>query len=109
MASGTRKRTRSERVAALELPPGLFERTWDYLKRGDVLARLGLCVLAILALWLVTTSWSIPLGFHRNYTPARDIVAKVSFSKADREGTREAKGLAARKVSYVYEQDKDPL
>lgn len=109
MASGSRKRTRSERVAALELPPGIIERTWDCLQRGDVLARLGLCVLAVVALWIVTTSWSIPLGFHRNYTPARDVVAKATFSKADPESTREAKALAARKVSYVYEQDKDPL
>jgi cyclic-di-AMP phosphodiesterase PgpH len=109
MASGNQKRTRSERVAALELPPGLIERTWDYLQRGDVLARLGLCLLAIAALWAATMSWSIPLGFHRNFTPSRDIVAKVSFMKADPESTREAKSLAARKVSYVYEQDKDPI
>ncbi len=41
MASGSQKRTRSERVAALELPPGLLERTWDYLQRGDVLGLVG--------------------------------------------------------------------
>jgi putative nucleotidyltransferase with HDIG domain len=109
MASGSQKRTRSERVAALELPPGLFERTWEYLQRGDVLVRLGMCVLAVIGLWAVTTSWSIPLAYHRNFTPPRDVVAKVSFQKADPEGTKEAKALAARKVSYVYEQDKDPL
>jgi hypothetical protein len=96
-------------VAALELPPGLIERTWEYLQRGDVLARLGLCALAIIGLWAVTTSWSIPLGYHRNFTPPRDVVAKVSFQKADPEGTKEAKSLAARKVSYVYEQDKELL
>ncbi len=109
MASGSQKRTRSERVAALELPPGLLERTWEYLQRGDVLVRLGMCVLAVIGLWAVTTSWSIPLAYHRNFTPPRDVVAKVSFQKADPEGTKEAKALAARKVSYVYEQDKDPL
>src|SRR4051794_23905312 len=109
MSTGSRKRTRSERVAALELPPGLVERTWEYLKRGDVLARLGLCMLAILGLWCVTLSWSIPLSFHRNFTPQRDIVAKVKFDKPDPDGTKEARTLARRKVSYVYEHDKDPL
>ncbi len=109
MSNGIRKRTRSERVAALELPPGLVERTWEYLQRGDVLTRLGLCVLMIIGLWCVTLSWSIPLDYHRNYTPPRDIVANVTFQKADPEGTREGRMLARRKVSYVYEQDKDQL
>ncbi|HEX3728076.1 MAG TPA: HDIG domain-containing protein [Pirellulales bacterium] len=109
MSNGSRKRTRLERVAALELPPGVLERTWIYLQRGDVLARLGLCLLAIVALWFVTKSWSIPLGVHRNYTPARDIVAKTPFEQADPEQTREARIQAARKVRYVYDQDKDPL
>jgi cyclic-di-AMP phosphodiesterase PgpH len=59
--NGSQKRTRLERVAALELPPGLLERTWEYLQRGDVLVRLGLCVLTVIALWLVTTAWSIPM------------------------------------------------
>ena len=39
MASGGQKRTRSERVAALELPPGQWERAWVGLRRRDVLGR----------------------------------------------------------------------
>jgi cyclic-di-AMP phosphodiesterase PgpH len=109
MSTGNRKRTRWERVAALELPPGALERTWDYLHRGDVLARLGLCVLTIAGLFFVTKAWSIPLGFYRNYTPTRDIVAKVEFQAADPEQTREARAQAKRNVSWVYEQDKEPL
>lgn len=93
----------------MELPPGLVERTWEYLKRGDVLARLGLCVLTVLGLWIVTSAWTIPLGYHRNYTPPRDIVANVSFEKAAPEKTKEARALAVTKVSYVYDQDKDQL
>ena len=109
MASGNQKRTRSERVAALELPPGSLERALDYLKRGDVLLRLGMCLLAVVALWSVTLSWSIPLEYHRNYTPPRNIVAKIPFQKADPEKTREARALAANNVSFVYDLDKDPL
>jgi putative nucleotidyltransferase with HDIG domain len=109
MANGSQKRTRSERVAALELPPGLLERTWDYLQRGDVLARLGLGLLCIVGLWAVTSSWSIPLGYHRDFSPPRNIVAKVAFKKADPDGTKEARSQAARLVSYVYDQDKDRL
>ena len=52
----------------------------------------------------------MPLGYHRNYTPPRDIVAKVTFQTADPERTREAKAAGgAARCSYVYDQDKDPL
>ncbi len=108
-SNGNRKRTRSERVAALELPPGVLQRAWEYVHHGDVLARLGLCGLAIVGLWFVTMGWSIPLGYHRNFTPLRDIVAKIEFQKADPDATKEAKASAARMVSYVYEHDIDRL
>src|SRR4051794_39800673 len=98
MLSGSHKRTRWARVGTLQLPPGFRERTWQYLQRGDVLSRIGLCVLAVCGLWAVTYSWSIPLGFQRNYTPPRDIVANVRFDKDDPERTREAKATAARTV-----------
>jgi putative nucleotidyltransferase with HDIG domain len=98
-----------ERVAALELPPGAIERTWEYLQRSDVLVRLGLCVLTVLGLWVVTAGWTIPLAYHRNFTPTRDVVAKVSFRRADPERTREAKADAAQQVRYVYDNDKARL
>ena len=46
MASGGQRRTRSERVAALELPPGPWERAWISLRRRDVLGRMALALLA---------------------------------------------------------------
>jgi putative nucleotidyltransferase with HDIG domain len=109
MTGGSQKRKRSERVAALELPPGLLERTWDYLQRSDVLVRLGLCVLTVVCLWLVTAAWTVPLGYHRNYTPTRDITAKVAFRRADEERTKEARRAAQQQVRYVYEHDQDKL
>ncbi|MGD9722156.1 MAG: HD family phosphohydrolase [Pirellulales bacterium] len=109
MSSGGQKRTRLERVAALELPPGLIERTWEYLQRSDVLVRLGLCVLTVLGLWVVTASWTSPPRFHRNYTPSRDVVAKVAFRRADAERTQQARAAAAQQVRYVYDHDPAPL
>ena len=42
MSNGSQRRTRSERVAALELPPGRWERVWLGLCHRDVLARMAL-------------------------------------------------------------------
>ncbi len=109
MGSGSQKRTRSERVAALELPPGLVERTVDHLQRGDVLGRLGLCVVTALLLWCVTGGWAPPLGFRAGYVPTRDITARVDFTRKDPQATQAAQDKARRNVNCVYEQDPEPL
>src|SRR5882762_5223181 len=109
MSNGSQKRTRSERVAALELPPGLFERMREYLQRGDVLPRLALCIATAATLWAITGSWAPPLGYRTLYTPPRNIVAKVAFRKPDPDGTERAREEAKRTVRYVYEQDTGPL
>jgi cyclic-di-AMP phosphodiesterase PgpH len=109
MANGSRRRTRSERVAALELPPGFLERTWDYLQRGDVLIRLGLCAICALVLWLITGGWAPPFSYRTGYTPLRNIVARVPFKKPEPQRTLEARERAQREVRFVYEQDREPL
>ena len=88
MASGIRRRTRSERVAALELPPGFLERMWDYLQRGDVLVRLALCTVSALVLWMITGGWAPPLAYRTGYTPLRNIMARVHFDKPEPSAPR---------------------
>ncbi len=107
--AGTQKRTRSERVAALELPPGMVERTLDSLHRSDVLSRLGLCLVTAVLLWCVTGGWAPPLGYRTGFTPLRDITARVEFSRKDPQATQAAQDKAKRSVHYVYEQDKEPI
>ena len=53
MPFGNPIRTRSERVAALELPPGLWERVWTILCTRDTLARIGLIFSASVAMCFV--------------------------------------------------------
>ena len=52
MSQGSRKRTRSDHVASLELPPSTLGRLFRHAQRGDVQLRLLLCVLAALATFL---------------------------------------------------------
>ena len=99
-----------ERVAALELPPGLLERTWDYLQRGDVLVRLGLCLLtrrrAVVRHHGLVDSARLSPQLH---AAAQHRGQGRASRRPTRDGTKEASASAARKVSYVYEQDKDLL
>ncbi len=109
MASGGQKRTRSERVAALEIRPSKWERAWTNLRRRDVLVRLGLCLATALALCLATQGWNPPFAFHSGQTTSRDVTARVDFSIANPEETRDAKQRARWDVRYVYTHDPEPL
>lgn len=99
------KRTRSQRVAALELPPGMFDRFVDSLQRAEVMWRIGLCVLAAILMWFVLQGWAPPFQFRLGYTPTRDIDAQVNFKQFDAKATDDAKKEAASQVVYVYSQD----
>lgn len=108
MSNGSRKSKRSERVASLELPPGQWERAWVSLSRRDVLGRIGLALLAAATVCMVIRGWDPPAPsyiYHQGYTPPRDIVATVSFTKADPIATEAARGQAKSQARYVFKQD----
>src|SRR3990172_6576344 len=101
MASGGQKRTRSERVAALELPPSQWERVWTGVRRRGVLVRMGMVLLAALALCGVMRGWDPPFSYRTGYAPSNDIVAKVSFTKPNPEWTSVAREIAQSRVRCV--------
>ena len=89
MASGGQKRTRSERVAALELPPGKWGRAWADLRRRDVLVRIGLCVLTAVVLCVVIDGRHPPFGYTTGYAPSRDVTARVPFEVSSLVGVEQ--------------------
>ena len=113
MSSGSQTRNRSKRVASVELPPGLFLRTINYLRRGDVLVRLGICFLAALLMWLVTKGWQPPMTYRTWDFPARKIVARIDFERDDWDQTKITKDRAQERAKSqalnVYEHHQKPL
>ena len=109
MTMGGKKRKRSERVAALELPPNRWKRVWASLQRSDVLARLGLTLVTALFLCTLIRGWQEPFAFRMGNVPKRDVVARVPFAMEDPEQTREKKDRARWQVRYVYRHDPEPL
>jgi len=109
MTTGGHKRTRSERVAALELRPGRWERAWMSLRRRDVLARIGLALLAAITIGVVIRAWDPPFAYRAGYVPSRNIEARVSFAHEDRQATEDEKDRARSRVLYTYVQDPQPL
>jgi cyclic-di-AMP phosphodiesterase PgpH len=109
MSTGSKKRTRSERVASVELPPGLLGSLRLHLRRGHVLVRLAICAVAAIALWAITQGWQPPQPFHLGDIPQRDIAARTNFEKYDEKATNEAREQARKLAVAVYNQDPTPL
>jgi len=109
MSNGNQKRTRQQRVASVELPPGAWGKLADSLRRGRVLLRLALCSLVALTLWAFTQGWNSPFGYRVGERPSRNIVARIDFEQPDLEATREARQRARKLAVAIYDQDPEPL
>jgi putative nucleotidyltransferase with HDIG domain len=105
MSFGNPIRTRSERVAALGLPPGQWERAWVNLRRSDILIRISLIFLAAVAMCVVIRGWDPPFPYRTGYTPPHNLVARVPFANPNPEATNLAQLRAQSQVRHIYEQD----
>ncbi len=109
MASGGQKRTRSERVAALELPPNKWARIWAGVRRPDVLARLGFAVATALVLALIVRAWQQPFALRTGFVPSANITSRVAFRVEDPAATRAQQDRARWQVPYVFSHDRKPV
>jgi len=109
MSNGNPTRTRQQRVATVELPPGTWGTLLGQLRRGSVLLRLAMCAIVAIALLAFTQGWDPPFAYRANEIPARDIIASVDFEQVDAEATAEARKRARRLAIATYDQDPEPL
>ena len=109
MANGGQRRTRSERVAALELPPGHLERAWLALCQRDVLARIGLAFVAAVAVCAIIQAWDPPIHWRAGMVPTRYVTARVEFKREKKEVTEQARLKAREETKAVFVQDTKPL
>ena len=104
MPNGSR-RTRLERVASIELPPGLFHRILTQLTHRDVLVRIGVALILAVLLCILIHGWSPPFSYRAGYVPTSDIVASVPFKKLDPDVTEEKRENARKHARLVYRQN----
>jgi len=102
-------KSRRDRVAGLEITPGLLTQTGELLRRGDVLVRLGMCLAAALVMLLVTQAWKPPLQYREGHIPRRAIVAGAAFQVPDEGAVEKEKDRARRHAPQVYQINPVPL
>ncbi len=109
MATGGKKKKRSDRVAALELPPNQWERLLANLRRPEVLVRVALAAATALLLCVVIRAWDLPFPYRVGFRPTRDIAARAAFHVDNPVETRAQQDRARWQVPYVFVRDREPL
>ncbi len=109
MSTGTQKRTRQQRVAAVELPPGIWKNLLANLQRGAVLLRLALCALVAVFLWAFTHGWDPPFSYRLGESASRNLVTRVDFEQPDPQATETERERARKGAIAEYDQDPEPL
>jgi cyclic-di-AMP phosphodiesterase PgpH len=81
----------------------------EYLKRGDIWARFGLCAAAAILLWASTSGWAPSFSYRLRHTPMRDMLARTSFEYEDYKITEEYRDRTRRSFLCLYSNDKQLL
>lgn len=107
MSTSGSKRTRWERVAALELPPAHWRRLIEVLGRRRVVGRVVFALGWAGIFCVLIRGWAPPFDFRRGDVPARTIVARASFE--DPLATQRQQERIVRQVRWVYEHNPQGL
>lgn len=109
MATINTKRTRSERVASLQLEPTSWSRWSKKLFTGPVVLRFAIAALAALGMLLILEGWEPPFVYREGHIPARAIVSRVAFEIPDVTKTAVQREQKRREVLCYYENNPQAL
>jgi hypothetical protein len=109
MSSPTPKRTRTERVQSLPLPPGRIQQIGDQFRHAPIWIRVGLALGAALAMLLICQAWKPPFAYRTGYIPPRDMIARITFAVPDETQTRNLRERRRREAIVFYENRPEPL
>jgi putative nucleotidyltransferase with HDIG domain len=71
-------------VVSFRPPPGRITRLWVSARRGDVLLRAGMCLLAALLFWAVTKGWEPPFIYRIGDVLSQDIALVIPADEGGR-------------------------
>ena len=109
MASPNPIRTRSERVASLQLEPSALQRQLTQLLTGQSLLQLLIAAVTVVILVVVLQGWLPPFAYREGQIPERDIVARVAFDLVDVQQTKMLRDQRRRETLCYYENRPQPI
>lgn len=108
-AGSRRNRTASINSVAKSRNNSLLGRLYEILQTGPFWARIGLSLLAMLAVWAGTFSWQPPFPYRERAVLSGPVYARVDFKVLDIQKTNDARNRAKKSVLARYELDQGPL
>lgn len=109
MASSNTKRTRSERVASLQLEPSTLSRWLRRLFTGQCLLQIAIGLFAAILVVVILQGWRPPFAYREGQVPERDLVARVSFDVVDATQTDLLRAQKRRDEPCYYENRSQPM
>ncbi len=109
MAAPTTKRTRSERVASLQLEPSSVHRWLRQFLTGKSLLRIALSCCAAVLVTIILQGWRPSFAYREGQIPQRDVVARVAFDRVDAGQTEMLRKQKRREVLCFYENRSQPI
>lgn len=109
MAPSTTKRTRSERVASLQLQPSSLSRWTRQVFTAKSLLQAGLALCAATAIVIALEGWKPAFEFREGQILERNVVARVAFDVVDQGQTEMLRKQKRREVLTFYENRSQPI
>jgi hypothetical protein len=109
MSSLPGKRTRSERVATIQQDRGNVNRLLEWFQDGANWTRVGIAVLAAVALLVACQCWKPPFVYRVGQIPPRDLMAHATFPFYDAGETELQQRQQRREVLVFYGNRTQPL
>ena len=109
MSGASKQRTRQERIDSLGIQKPRLVQWWQDSDKADFTIRVGVAVVAALALLILCQTWQPPFAYRRGEIPARDLVTRVSFEVLNESETKAAQVRAIPSVMVFYRNQTTPL
>ena len=103
------KKSRTARAGTIGASSTLSGRLDSVLHNRDLLLRLSLCALALLAIPVAVQGWKKPFTYRLGDHPAHGVLATVDFEQRNDFETRRARSRAGESVPYYFRHDPGPL
>ena len=109
MALFSQKKSRSSRTTTLSTSASWVRRWSELLNDRSALARIGISLIAVIAMLIAVEGWKAPFRFRLDMRPVHGIAAKVAFQRVNRTETEKARSRRESQVPYVFKQNPKPL
>lgn len=103
VASSNTKRTRSERVASLQLEPSAISRWLRQVFTGATALHFAMAIVTAALVIITLQGWRPAFPFREGQVPQRNVVARVEFEMIDAGQTAQIRKQRRRSVLCYYE------